>query len=614
MKFQSIRSRLVLLTVLTLTLSLAGSAWIANTAFSSTLRKTTYSELADNATYLSTLIDFSSSEPWLEGHFEAYADSTSTRITLIDREGVVVFDSEYPIQTLDNHLWREEIQTALDAGVARSERKSTTQGGLPVLYYALRINGHSSISILRLSKTLDQLVGYQHNYWNLFFRGLLILILISFAITASSITMLTRPLEKIKALSRRYAEGDLSARTQVGSLHELSELAKTMQEMALLLKNKMEEVESDKNQLETILENLTEGLLLLDTSLVIQVANHEAVSLLCESDQPVLVGRRLDQVISSREVMMLCNACMGDGKPHSMTIAQYGHLFGETAVLVGKRKAKTLKLMASVVVTAGKPEGVVLSLNDMTELKRLENIRKEFVANVSHELKTPITSIAGFSEALLDCPNPEDLQRFLHIINRQAIQMQHIVEDLLLLSSLEQHNASPVKSWSMPIQILEETKEQCKYRFEEKGSILTINLINPQNLELFVNGMLIVQALTNLVINALTYSEAGSEVVLTLKLDEGTALCTVQDRGIGIPQEDLQRIFERFYRVDAGRSRNQGGTGLGLSIVKHIVAVHGGSVSVRSVMGEGSTFTIELPRSSMVLNDIKAKSDSLYKS
>jgi len=613
MKFQSIRSRLVLLTVLILTLSLAGSAWIAHTAFSSTLRKTTYAELADNAAYLSTLIASTSSEPWMEGHFDAYAQSTSTRITLIDREGVVLFDSEYPYQTMDNHLWREEIQAALDAKVGTSERKSATQG-LPVLYYSLRIDGHPTISVLRLSRTLDQLVGYQKNYLSLFFGGLGILILLSFVITAFSITMLTRPLEKIKTLSRRYAKGELSARTTVQSPQELSELSSTMQEMASLLKNKMEEVASDKNQLETILENLSEGLLLLDASLVIQVANHEALALLCESGQPDLVGKRLDHIISSTEVLRMCSSCIEDGKSHSMTIAQYGHLFGETAVVVGKRKARTLKILASAVVSSDKPEGVVLSINDMTELRRLENIRKEFVANVSHELKTPITSIAGFSEALLESPQQEDLQRFLRIINRQAIHMQHIVEDLLLLSRLEQHNASPIKTWSTASQILEEVEEQCRYRFEEKGSTLTTILINPENLELFVNGMLIVQALTNLVINALTYSDPGSEVVLTLKLDDKAALFTVKDTGIGIPKEDWQRIFERFYRVDASRSRSQGGTGLGLSIVKHIVAVHTGVVSVESTLGKGSTFTIELPRSTVVLNDLKAKSDSLYQS
>ncbi len=611
MRFHSIRSRLVLLTALILTLSLAGSALIANTAFSSTLRKTTYSELADNAAYLSTLIASPSADPWLEGHFAEYARSTSTRITLIDREGVVLFDSEYPIQNLDNHLWREEIQAALDTGVAKSERKSATQG-LPVLYYALRINGHPTVTILRLSRTLNQLVGYQQSYLNLFLGGLALLILLSFIITAFSITMLTRPLEKIKALSRHYADGDLAAHTTVQGPKELTELSATMQEMAFLLKTKMEEVASDKKQLETILENLTEGLLLLDTSLVIQVANHTALTLLCESEQPVLVGKRLDHVIASTEILMMCNACMDDGKSHSMTIAQFGHLFGETAVVIGKRDTRTLRMLASMVGSSGNPEGVVLSINDMTELKRLENIRKEFVANVSHELKTPITSIVGFSEALLEPAQQQDQQHFLHIINRQAIHMQHIVEDLLLLSSLEQQNASPVKTWTMASQILEETQEQCTYRFEEKGSILTLNLINPDTLELFVNGMLIVQALTNLVINALTYSEAGSEVILTLKLDERSALFTVQDSGIGIPKEDWQRIFERFYRVDAGRSRSQGGTGLGLSIVKHIVAVHGGVVSVKSVIGKGSTFTIELPRSTLALNEMKAKSDLLY--
>lgn len=612
MRLRSIRSRLVLLTVLILTLSLAGSVWIASTAFSSTLRQSTYSELENNATYLTTLLG-SSSTPWVEGHFEAYAESTSTRLTLIDREGTVLFDSEFPIEGLDNHLWREEVQSALDDVLATRERRSDTQG-LPVLYYAVRIDSHPTIAVLRLSRTLNQLVGYQQTYQDLFLGGVALLLLLSFGITTFSITMLTRPLEKIKALSRRYALGELEAHTTVTAPQELTELAATMQEMAGLLKAKMEVVASDRNQLETILESLSEGILLLDMALAIQVANCEAIAILSESEGDDLVGKRLDYVITSSAVTSLCNASLEDGKPHSLTIAQFGHLFGETAQVVGKRKTKTLRMLASPVVRAGKAEGVVLSITDMTELRRLENIRKEFVANVSHELKTPITTIAGFSEALLEALEVEDVQHFSTIIHRQAIRMQHIVEDLLLLSSLEQQNASPIKTWTAASQILEETQQACQYRFAEKGSTLTIRLINEQNLELYCNGMLLVQALTNLVINALTYSEAGSEVVLTFALAEERVHISVKDRGIGIPKEDQQKIFERFYRVDAGRSRSQGGTGLGLSIVKHIAAVHGGSVSVDSTVGEGSEFSIDLPRGSALLSQMAAKSNALYPS
>lgn len=611
MKFKSIRSRLVLLTILILGLSLAGSVWIANTAFSRTLRQTTYAGLAANANYLNTLLA-TSPDSWEAGHFDDYAQSTSTRVTLINKEGVVLFDSDFNVGNLGNHLWREEIQGALENGVAMSERRSDTQK-LPVLYYAMKIESHPQIAFLRVSKTLNQLTGYQVTYQKLFLGGLAIILLASLLITTLSITMITRPLQQIKDLARKYATGDLTERLWISSPQELSELSSTMQEMALLLRANMNEVELGKAQLETILDSLSEGILLLDATMVIKVANKEALALFTNEAEQQIIGRKLAQVITSSEVIALCNASFQDGGSHTLTIAQFGHLFGDTAFVVGKRKTRILRLLATPVVSVeGKREAVVLSINDMTELKRLEQIRKEFVANVSHELKTPITSIAGFSDALQEATDSGEIKHFSHIINRQAVHMQHIVEDLLLLSSLEQQNASPTKTWTAPSQILEEIQEHCLYRFEEKHSHLIINLDNPQNFDVFVNGMLLVQALTNLVINALTYSKEGSDVVLGLKLEEELAIFTVEDHGIGIPKDAQQRIFERFYRVDAARSRSQGGTGLGLSIVKHIVAVHNGTVTVESEEGIGSLFTITLPRSGKEINELKARGDSLY--
>lgn len=608
MNFRSIRSRLTLATLLILLLSLMGSMWIANRSFATTLRESTYTDLANHTTYLSTLLK-DNPQVWKESVFSSYAQATGTRITLIDTEGVVRFDSDYPPETLNNHLYREEVQSALISGRGTSERPSTTEN-LPVLYQALRLEGHPELSVLRLSKTLVQLEEYHSRYQKLFFTGLSLLLLLCLLITALSVTMLTKGMRQLKGLADSYAQGNLKAHARIEGPQELTDLSITMQEMAQTVQSKMEEVEAGKNQLEAILNSLSEAILLLDSNLVVKVANKEAERLFSTEK---LLSRRLSQIVSSSQLLSLCSASLQDDQIHELTISQYGHLFGETAQVVGRSRTRTLHITGlSIRSAANQRVGVVLSINDMTELKRLEQIRKDFVANVSHELKTPITSIAGFAEALAGAEENADIIHFSQIINRQATNMQHIVEDLLLLSSLEQQQAKPTMSWVPAQQIISETEAQCSYRFQQKGSNLITHLTNPEEFELFVNGMLVVQALTNLLINALTYSESGSVVHLNVDVGQKEVVMQVRDNGIGIPLEDQERIFERFYRVDTARSRRQGGTGLGLSIVKHIAAVHSGSVSVQSELGKGSTFTLTLPRASKELSSMQERSSALY--
>lgn len=607
MKFSSIRSNLLVSTLLILLLSLILSFGFSNRAFNAALRETTYAELQENGEYLRNLIA-QYSHPWQEGHFDAYAQSTATRITLIALDGVVLFDSEYPLSDLNNHLYRQEVQQALSTGSSQSERPSTTEN-LPVLYYALSIEGHPSIAVLRVSKTLNQLKGFQQTYQSLFLANLTILVVLGLLIATISILLITKPLKKIQDLVKRYSQGQLKTSLTIQRPREMAELATSLQQMAHLLRTNMESVETAHNRLKAILDNLHEGILLLDTTLTVEVANQEAAKLLHGN----LLGRRLSEVISAPQVIALCNTCYKEGGSNSLTIAQYNHLYGQTASVIGKRKTKTLRVLCSALTTdSGQVNSLVVSIQDMTELTRLEQIRKDFVANVSHELKTPITSITGFSEALLQAKNDQEYQRFTQIIHRQAAGMQRIVDDLLLLSSLEQTNAHPTMAWTRIEQILEETVQSCKYRFEEKQSTLSLVVDNPSEYEVLCNGMLLTQALTNLVINALTYSAERSVVVLGCHVDDETATFTVKDEGIGIPKEDQERIFERFYRVDAARSRSQGGTGLGLSIVKHITAVHHGSVAVQSEVGKGSLFILKLPRSGSILQELEERSDSLY--
>jgi len=608
MNFKSIRSRLTLATLLILLLSLLGSMWIANRSFAATLRESTYTELANHTTYLSSLLS-DTPQVWKESIFSSYAKATGTRITLIDAAGTVRFDSDYPIESLNNHLYREEVQRALISGRGTSERPSSTEN-LPVLYQALRLEGHPELSVLRLSKTLIQLEEYHSRYQKLFFSGLTVLLLLCLLITALSVTMLTKGMRQLKALADSYAHGDLKAHARIEGPQEIADLSITMQEMAQTVQSKMEEVEAGKNQLEAILNSLSEAILLLDSNLVVKVANKEAERLFSTEK---LLSRRLSQIVSSSQLLSLCSSSLQDDQIHELTISQYGHLFGETAQVVGRSRTRTLHITGlSIRSAANQRVGVVLSINDMTELKRLEQIRKDFVANVSHELKTPITSIAGFAEALAGAEENADIIHFSQIINRQATNMQHIVEDLLLLSSLEQQQAKPTMSWVPAQQIISETEAQCSYRFQQKGSNLITHLTNPEGFELFVNGMLVVQALTNLLINALTYSESGSVVHLNVEVGQKEVVMQVRDNGIGIPLEDQERIFERFYRVDTARSRRQGGTGLGLSIVKHIAAVHNGTVSVQSELGKGSTFTLTLPRASKELSSMQERSSALY--
>jgi two-component system phosphate regulon sensor histidine kinase PhoR len=301
-----------------------------------------------------------------------------------------------------------------------------------------------------------------------------------------------------------------------------------------------------------------------------------------------IIGRPLQEVIRNPDLRRFALLAIDCREPVE-----------DDLVLHGIRD-RTIRLRGTALRDASGEGGAVIVLNDVTDMQRLENVRRDFVANVSHELKTPVASIKGFVETLLDgaADDPADNRRFLEIVARQADRLAAIIEDLLALSRIEQSEGSgtlPMEPQPL-LAILAAAAEDCRPRAIERSIQLDVEC--PPDLTATVNGPLLEQAVINLVDNAIKYSEPGKTVWMSAAHDGG-CLIRVRDEGCGIAAEHLPRLFERFYRVDKARSRQQGGTGLGLAIVKHIVQAHGGTVAVESTPGVGTTFTLRLPNAAL---------------
>lgn len=338
-------------------------------------------------------------------------------------------------------------------------------------------------------------------------------------------------------------------------------------------------------QLEAVLLSMGDGVLAVDVDQNILIIN-QAAARLFDIDILTCVGHRLDDLITTPEIISCVNETLEKQQPIQTDL--YGHdplpqfLQINTAVLRDSQ---------------GNCLGAVMVLYDVTRLRRLETIRRDFVANVSHELKTPITSIKGFIETLLDgaMHNEEDLRRFLEIIKKHSDRLVTIIEDLLTLSRIEQ--GSDLQKIDLNQEDLKDVINAAIHLCQEKADQKSIQIkyYKQSPTPIKINARLIEQALVNLIDNAIKYSDPGAEIDITVHKHELETIISVKDQGCGIASEHLDRLFERFYRVDKARSRKLGGTGLGLAIVKHIAQAHGGSVSIRSVINEGSEFSLHLP-------------------
>ncbi len=426
-------------------------------------------------------------------------------------------------------------------------------------------------------------------YWDFSPTPAFLTAMFATVVTALLISSLVgRTLQEMRRSIERYGAGLLEHRTEIPNTAEFVELATAMNNMARDTHNRLDKLTNERAEQEAVLAAMIEGILAVDNEQNIIRTNRAAGEIL-NFNHKEAAGRSIQEVVRQPDCLKFIQSAL-DADGNSMRELQ----------LHSNDRNRRLVLNALPLHDLAEREiGILLVINDVTQLRRLEQVRSDFVANVSHELMTPVTSIKGFIETMLeegDTQDPEGQRRFLEIVLRQSNRMHSIINDLLALSRLEESSEEETRArWENAAlcSLVEDSIQICAQKAEECD--IEISLECQNSLHVSVNPALIEQALSNLIDNAIKYSPEDTRVEIRCEEADGMAKISVQDQGCGIAREHLPRIFERFYRVDKARSRKVGGTGLGLSIVKHIAHIHGGTVDVQSRPGAGSTFSIYLP-------------------
>jgi len=403
--------------------------------------------------------------------------------------------------------------------------------------------------------------------------------------------IVTKPLREISQGAARLAIGLFDKPIYGGNLKETEEIAEKLNNMSVALKARISSGANEAQTGEAVLTCLKEGILAVDVNQVILKINPVARHLL-DIPSTKIEGISIRDVVYKRSELL---NFIDEGLETRKQLSKELNIEGS--------KENVIQIIQSPLHKSnGEYWGQVMSLNDVTRLRQLESLRRDFAANVSHELRTPITSIQGAVEALLSgaMGEPETADRFLQMLDRQVRRLSGIIEDLLSLSRIENENVISqgfIKHVSIK-NLLQKIISDLSYKSEEKD--IKFELSCADNLKATVSLVLLERALTNLLDNSINYSDPGKVVLISVFLHESTLSIHVRDQGFGIEEKHLDRIFERFYRADASRSRKLGGTGLGLSIVKHSIIAHGGKVTVESVPGEGSVFSIHIPVKNIV--------------
>jgi two-component system phosphate regulon sensor histidine kinase PhoR len=510
------------------------------------------------------------------------------RITAILPDGSVAGDSHSAPGAMENHASRPEVVDALGGATGESLRASATMQEA-MMYAALPVGAPGNVrGVLRVALPVATIQQTLTGIYVRFGIAGATLALLTGLLSFWAVRRIIAPLDRLKSGAERFAQGALDQPLAVPQTQEFAGLAEAMNTMAGQLSERMRRAVQQSNQLRAVLQSMVEGVLAVDNAGRIISVNDAAASLLGLSAER-MTGQPLETAVRNVALQQFVGRALASLEPIESEIVLHA---GEEQVL--QAHGTVLNDAAGVSI------GALVVLNDITRVRRLESVRSDFVANVSHELKTPITNIKGFVETLLDgaMESPEECERFLRIVAKHADRLNNIIEDLLTLSRIEQGGGGPDDGFLVRanvVSVVRGTIQLCASGAAARE--IAIDLAAPDEVLADINPPLLEQGIFNLIDNATKYSGPGSRIRVAVRQDEAGVDIDVTDQGVGIAAEHLPRLFERFYRVDKARSRGVGGTGLGLAIVKHIAQSHLGRVSVESQPGHGSTFTFHLPPS-----------------
>ena len=508
--------------------------------------------------------------------------ASGVRVTVITADGVVLADSQSDPQTMENHAGRPEIRDALTKGDGLSVRHSVTINR-DLLYYAARFSAPSAPPVvLRFAMPLgtvdNEVWAFRRRLWLSSLVMLLVTGMVSLVISRS----FSSRVERLQSFSRRVAEGDFRPIDADRSGDALEVLAVSLNDTAARLDGAIRTLTEERNLSSAILGSMVEGVAVVNSGERLLFANQGFAEIL-ELDSPPQSGRSLVEVVRQTELLEAVRAVL-KGEPRV-----------EAEIVTGTLRQRFFAVTVAS-VSAMETSGAVIVLHDITDLRKLERVRRDFVANVSHEFKTPLTAIQGFAETLLAgaMDDPRNRIRFLQIILEHSRRLARLTDDLLELSKMDADRLDLELDRLSVSQFVQSCLETAQRPATEKNLRVSANLKGSLR-DIAADRRRLAEVLQNLLDNAIQYTPSGGQIVVSASSDGDQVTFTVSDTGIGIPRTDQPRIFERFYRVDVARSREVGGTGLGLSIAKHLVEAHGGRIWVESEVGQGSKFHFTVP-------------------
>ncbi|RKB69281.1 Alkaline phosphatase synthesis sensor protein PhoR [Listeria monocytogenes] len=564
--------------------------------FSGKLMKSTYlnmkeNQLEDDAKILLQTtnmenLDLDKDAATIQKSLDPLGEDIDARITVIDSKGDVVADTKKDPEKLDNHMNRPEVTDILKKGesVGISIRESDSLG-YSMLYVAVPVKHQSKTDgVLRISISLESVDAAVAKLWGNLALIFGIALVIIAAISVFIARKITRPVREIIEVSTDLANHKYDSRIHGKISGELQDLSISVNTLAESLETQMFEIKQNEQRLNAIVQNLVSGVMLINVDKQVIMTNRTMYQILGETE---ITGKPFYEVIKSFALSQLIEATF-----ETKTIQQ------KEIILYFPREMILDASVSPILGENGEITGIILLLHDITQIRHLENVRSEFVTNVSHELKTPVTALKGFAETLLDGAMYDEmlLKKFLTIIKEESDRLHRLIMDILALSRIEQN---PVPE-NVELVEVDEVIEQSARTIFEMATEKNIQVIIPEktipSVTIETDRDKLQQILINLLSNAINYTPVDGKVEVKLIEQEAEVIIEVTDNGIGIPAKDIDRVFERFYRVDKARSRHSGGTGLGLSIVKHLVENCGGRIEVESQEEVGSTFRVTLPK------------------